>query len=694
MAGTSTLLERLRGVAAHLDDEALAALANKGLLRRAYKDLEAGPPTAVGPHEGYFRFQLADCAVDLAESPALSRCSCPASGVCRHILLVMLSLRQSTPEIRRADSGTSSAGATAAADMLAVDDQELQKWAGKALVRKAMQTLARGMPAEIEGSGAVVVRFPAWNIVCRWIPGSGLTGMICSCHAREPCEHRVASVLAYQAAHGKRDLGQLEAAVLEASAGAPRTREEVRESVAAVLREIVALGLSRVSNSTEERLRTLAVSAHGVDLPRLERMLRALADEVRLFLARDAQASSAALLLTAARIETLRFALDRPTAARVGVHRSQYERVGDIELVGMGARQWLTRSGYVGLTVYFWDRSARSWATWTEARPATVKDFDPVARYQQDGPWTGCSSPALAGRHCVRLQGAWRNRAGRLSGRPSTRALVLGPSVPHEIPGWIDRWADLAIKARRLFAGGLQERAEQDELVLVKPHQWGPAQFDSIRQQFVRPIADRDGRSLFLVLPFTPQTEQAVRLLETCAISELFGLLGILHVNADRLAVEPVVLFGDKGVTSLTLDHAAHASVPQPASADVGEEQEILEEEEATPSSSPVGLLLARMAEALENVSEAGLSAAADTITLRRLATQADSLGLTACSCPLLRLAEELDRIRKSMGADARPVAGTLLHAYYAVRFADAQEAIDVALAGMVSQREPPSLLQ
>ena len=61
-----------------------------------------------------------------------------------------------------------------------------------------------------------------------------------------------------------------------------------------------------------------------------------------------------------------------PKPALIGQHRTVYDKVGDIQLVGMGARRWRTKSGYVGLTVYFWDRSATDWATWSESRPEAV----------------------------------------------------------------------------------------------------------------------------------------------------------------------------------------------------------------------------------------------------------------------------------------------------------------------------------
>ena len=369
---------------------------------------------------------------------------------------------------------------------------------------------------------------------------------------------------------------------------------------------MVSLGLSRLSGSTESRLRTLTVSAHGVDLPRLERMLHALADEVALSLRRDAQASCATLLSTASRIEALRSALAGPSPDLVGVHRSSYHRVGDIDLVGVGARQWRTRSGYAGLTVYFWDRSLKNWATWSESRPVSVAGFDPASRYEQEGPWSGCDSPWHASRNVMRLLSAWRNRAGRLSGRPATRSLMMSETTRNAMPPAITDWAELSARAGRLFAGGLQDRTEHDEILLLQPERWGPASFDAIRQELVQPIFDGAGHPLVLVLPHAPQTENAIRILERHDPKTTWGLLGLLRLRHEALAVEPVAIHGDQ-LINLTLDGLPSNKVAAPAPAMDEDEADVVEPEaeaELITSTSPLGILLTQTAEKLEAIAD------------------------------------------------------------------------------------------
>ena len=87
-----------------------------------------------------------------------------------------------------------------------------------------------------------------------------------------------------------------EAAALEASEGAPRSRAEVLDSCQILLDETLNNGLSRISTANQQRWATLAVSALGVNLPRLALLLRGIGDEAAIVLARDARSDLARML--------------------------------------------------------------------------------------------------------------------------------------------------------------------------------------------------------------------------------------------------------------------------------------------------------------------------------------------------------------------------------------------------------------
>jgi hypothetical protein len=707
-------LRSLRTIVRTLDDDALAALANKGLLRRAQKDLEGAQPAIVAAEADFLTIQIVDATVEVPELPAKSKCTCPATGVCRHILAALVWLRDA-PELaafdaplqgelfktggdssvtRSVSEGAPQTTASPADVFAGLTDEELQKWAGRALFKKALKALAATPNVEINAGQTLVVRFPTRNLTCRWIPSGGLLGMVCSCQAETVCEHVVTAVLAYQVSLGKRAVAH-EQRLLEESSGSPRTRAEVLEGVGSVLREMVALGFARLSVSTAERLTTLAISAHGVDLPRLKAMLAGLGAEIQLALRRDAQASTPAILWQAARIEALRTALSAaPLPALVGEHRTSYHEVGQLTLAGLGAQHWRSKGGYHGITLYFWDESAKGWATWTDARPAGQAGFHPVGRYRAEGPWSGCESPQQASRSIVRLSGAYRNAQGRISGRPGMRGLVTGPTplrtACEKGPGIVVKWSDLAARVRKLFGGGLADRGSNLDLVVVAPTSWGPSHYDTLRQELTRPIVDEAGRILELWLPFTPESAPAVELVEKHDPAQTWGIFGSLRLIAGRVRLQPISLFVADKPLHVNLDQAPAAPAENPKSVAAEIDEEVLQDEEevlpqlAAGTATALSRLLVTAQAELEAFADNGLLARRDLELLSAIAKRLDALGLAACARPLARLAESLaSAARQTDQSEQRFAAGKLLHAYYVLRLATDQEAVAAATAGL-----------
>jgi hypothetical protein len=673
VAVESHLVARLRAVAALLDDAALAALSSKGLVRRARKDAAERPPHVVGEHEGRVRVAVEEWTVDVAERPAESVCGCPAHGVCRHILVALIHLGEGP-----APPG----GATppCGAEIVGTSDEEIRRWAGAALVKRALGELATGMSLAYEDGAPLVARNGTWNVECRWIPGGGLAGMLCSCHAAGPCVHKVVAVLGWQGRQGTRDIAR-ETTVLAESSGAPRTREEVRLAVAQALYEVVGLGLCRLSSASQARFETLATSAHGVDLPRLERLLRGLADEIGGWLRRDSQASSGGILARAAQAAALSTALQALQPSLVGRHRSRYERVGELELVGMGARAWRTRSGYAGLTVYLWERRSGRWNTWTDARPVGTPGFSALARYTAPGPWGGCESPAAAATRRFRLTGAWRNSAGRLSGRESMRMVEIGMPGPDD-GNAISSWSALVPIAWQAFGTGLAEPNDLVQVVLLEPKAWAGSTYDQVLQELRVGVVDRDGRALLLALSHTDENQRAIETLEAAVRNHPPLILGILHLRHGALAVEPISLVDGTRVVSLGLDGLQ--TPPPPARADAlweaeepeGEEGEAAEED-ATLGQGPLADLLAAATSELESLAEGGSAAYRGWPRLRALLETAEALGMTVVAAPLRHL---LDGANNEAGADRlRTMARGCLQATYVVRLAGATAAVEAA---------------
>lgn len=673
-------IAKLAAVLQGMDDDALAQFANRGLVRRARKDLDTAQPQLAVEGESV-TVETGGQRVTLAALPADCRCDCPAGGICRHILAALIFLRENAPQ--------SAPQAPAREELLALDVATVEVWAGNALYRSAGRALAEGLSVEIEDTGAMTL--PMLSVRCRWVPGAGLAGMLCSCREHSPCEHRVIAIVGFLAREGRVSITAEEPA-LPLAEGAVRSCEELRESACSLVREIVAIGLSRVSGATVERLQTLSVSAHAADLPRMERLLAALAAEVALHVKRNSQASVSNLLALVAKIEALVFALAHPKPELVGQHRSKYLRLGQCELLGAGARVWRTRSGYIGLTVYFWEPLARRWCTWSAARPSGTPGFSPRRVFDAPGPWDGCHSPREAAGSKVRLDGAWRSAAGRLSGRASTSAFRAGATDAEALPA-IDTWWDLRDRALALFSGGLREFEEQQEIVVLRPAQWGPARYDEVRQRLWLGLLDGAGRALPLLLPYTAETGGAVRALEAYAPVEGALVLGLLRLVDGTLCVEPVSLIHGQRTLSLTLSEDGGAGHAQAASEDAIEEWTADEPEATGAASSAAGAVLNAAVADIEQAAESGMSVGNDPTRYDDSARRLEALFLRTPAASLRKLASALARTHREPSQETRGDAATqLLRACYVISLAQRMEVIEAALAPLRPLTSPQSI--
>jgi hypothetical protein len=532
----SRLLAQLQEQLARFDDEGFAALANRGLLRRAQKDLErlaveiaqqTDTEVVVTVGEQRIRFD--------ARGPAQASCDCPATGVCQHILAAAIGLKQ------RAGEALAPPAAPAEdpleplrASLLAIPAAELVKHAGKAGYRWAWQylhDLGDRDAMQVTGDRHLVLALQRPRLTLRYM-GGGLANLIADVELPQMEKYRVAAVLALRRALGQ-DVAPPEPAAtprtqaLElgvdhqlAGSGAAAledSRQRLRASARRLFGESIELGLAHLSSGMHERYTTLAVWAQGAEYHRLALLLRRIADHIELLLDRAGGADEHRLLdeitLANALVDALEAAAAQGLAPTelLGRARTRYDETGAMEVLGLGARPWRSASGYVGLTMLFW--SARDgFMSCTDARPESLHGFDPIARYKAPGPWSGLGAPQRATGQRLSLVGAHLNEAMRLSARDSTSATVLSADAAawsaSQLRPWT-RWADL-MATRGAQRSPLSRPAPMQDWVFLQPSRIGPCRFDDARQTLVWPLWDVDGAALMAELRFDRFTEDAM----------------------------------------------------------------------------------------------------------------------------------------------------------------------------------------
>ncbi len=578
------------------DDEAFVALANRGLLRRAHKDLETvvAEIRQESDEALIVSFGSFDIQFD-KRGPAQAVCSCPSSSICQHILAAAIWLQRENNQEnessiaqndraaiddKRATSETADTTDHSAynnqetgelhAKLMQTSSAELTKYAGTAAYRWAWQfvhDLVLENDLQLLVDRYIVIRFPRRRIGFRYL-GGGPEALITETDLASVEKYQVAAILAYQSAHGvvhavpeptrKKHNESLnfgkDHELADNNVSQTQSRQRLCESVRQLMFDCLRLGLSHLSSAVWERFSTLAVWAQAADYYRLARLLRHLADHVEQLLARSRDADESRLFDDMTRAYALVEALmaaerkGMVSTSLTGQARNQYDVVDSLQLLGLGAMPWRSAAGYVGLTMIFWSPKEKAFFACTDARPESQRNFNPRARFAAPGPWRGASSPAAMCGKQIQLMAAQLSANGRLSTSENTTAIT---SDVVSAQAFIDKldlcnsWRELKGRYALSRQSVLAEPQPMQDWVSLRPARFGDAQFDSIRQKLIWPLYDEQGEQLNVDIPYSEDNEHAIERIENLSAGDLVNgtvLIAKIRRYGAEFSAEPLSL--------------------------------------------------------------------------------------------------------------------------------------------------------
>lgn len=500
----------LETLVAALDETALTAHASRGLFVRASRDVEAGKVTIRARATDAASIIVEEASVELsALGLKASRCSCPAVGVCRHMLAAVLALRQpppaagapdtglpdvGTPDVDPPDAGTlppEPAGSPPAPPLAPFDLAALRALAG-AQWSRAMALAATAVV--VDRVGAPAVRFVETDDQVVFPPGLGLAGAV---HKGKNVRRRLAVVAA--ALVLRHDAGEpLPYVDAKAPAGiAPETLDRVQDALAAA----AALLAAGSPGKARDRLFAVAIMARTEDAPRLASQLRALArrldTEAGDAIAERPGERMAALAEAYALAEALRAAPADPLLT--GILARTYARGEPRTVALIGAEHWRTAAGARGMTLVCVDVATGRLHRAVDARgPGVDLAFVPADVYRQPL-WRLASPEALMGR-VIRLPEAAMAPDGTL-GLNQIAERAGGPFDIRDLlgrDGAVSAWSDLGRVLRQ--ACGLR-RGVAAPMAVLFPAGAAPPDFDPRAQIWRWDWHDAGGTVLSLDVP-------------------------------------------------------------------------------------------------------------------------------------------------------------------------------------------------
>lgn len=548
----------LRDSLAAFDDAALATLANAGLVRRAHRDVAEGKVRLVSGASGKVVIEADGQRVDLdTRGPRAAACACRSITVCRHRIAAVIFVLEQESESAEAPAAVAESSGDPAEIVTAMDLASLEKWAGKAGWRAALEVAGTAVAVE-SAANTLAVTFADIEGPVRILRGQGFDGIVSKVSKARLKAYHTAAVLAALRHFGKdlpdpgREPEQTAPAELEID---PAFIAHVQAS----LTEVAALGMNLAPLPLEEALFELSVSSRADSLPRLAALLRAVAAQMRLRRYRALDFDPDRMLELAATafalVRAFKGADPERRVALAGKVRRDFAPSEPLHLVGCGGERWTTASGARGVTAWFIEPATGRWLSTSLARGAGQDPtFAPAEAWRNQPLWQAEPLATLAHAR-IELHGSRRSADDRLSAPASAKATIVERSVRADSgwPGVVRNWSELQHCWLDQVGLGL-DGVEGAIACLIAPGEIAAPFFDDLAQQLIWPVRDAAGSWLALTIDHEEPVSTAIEALEASAKTGWQGMVLVrMERSGDKLALRPMTLFGRDAPVDLSL---------------------------------------------------------------------------------------------------------------------------------------------
>ncbi|GAB6842843.1 hypothetical protein HNR00_003849 [Methylorubrum rhodinum] len=188
-----------------LTEDGLIQLANAGLVKRALREVAAGQgPTLTDEPDGTIEARFPDGTVTRlppGRPPGEAACTCPASGMCRHRVALVVAYRAEAVSSAAGESGGAPETAPNAAwDPGTLDGAGFEAGLGISAAAELKRLLASGLTVGLEHGPVPAARLPTASV--RFLVPDAVGYAACDCAAGGGCAHVAVAIRAFRAASG------------------------------------------------------------------------------------------------------------------------------------------------------------------------------------------------------------------------------------------------------------------------------------------------------------------------------------------------------------------------------------------------------------------------------------------------------------------------------------------------------------
>ncbi|SDA21384.1 hypothetical protein SAMN02799622_02717 [Methylobacterium sp. UNC378MF] len=327
-----------------LTDDGLIQLANAGLVKRALREVAAGAgPALAEAEDGTVEARFADGTITRlgpGRPPGEATCTCPASGMCRHRVALVVAYRAAAVADGPAGGaafGTADGAAIPTAEAVAwdpgtLDGAALEAGLGGAAAAELRRLLAVGITVGLERGAVPAARLPTATV--RFLVPDAVGYARCDCAAGGSCAHVALAIRAFREAAGAAEIRLGGAAPARTDTAATPAEEGLAKAVDRVVAGLLEAGVVSGPEAHDGALVRLRRAAEARGATQILLAEADLAGQLAAYAGRHAAYDAVVVLALATEL----LGRVRGGEAALGLGQPYETAMGKTRLVSLGAR--------------------------------------------------------------------------------------------------------------------------------------------------------------------------------------------------------------------------------------------------------------------------------------------------------------------------------------------------------------------
>lgn len=522
MDSKNSIINEIKSFLPFINEEFIVSISNKGIYKRSVKDLEKAREniSLAVKDTGLIEVKIEDAVVELNVNIQNSKCTCPSSSICKHIVMALLYLKEFY------DNNQDGAEEIKEEAKEEIDEtvfyEELKKLTGEKVLelvgKKNYNSLINSIfirnEAVFEYGDMLTVSIASQSVKVYFPKENSIENAMCSCKEKGICSHKAYALISYLIKEGKITEEDTEYDKIEIG----EKEREIIQNLHLFISSIFDRGISGLTGNEISQAEKFYIQTYGIKLFAAADELKNLSSELGFYFSKNISFSNKRLMHILCSVYNRTSSLlvtedNRKKLMLAGQRQEEKFNLDNIELIGLGASGGLTKRNDLLVTAYFYCKDIKTILSMSTLRPYE-NSSQLGTLYNMGQVWSNDLSFKEVSMSKMTLRDA-KLSTGKVSSAKSTVCSIKGKTSEEDVQEIaVSDYSFIGEELRKHKFKYFEPYSATKNIFLIKAEEIKNIEYDKIEQKLKFDSCDSNGNIITFDIKYSSVSENSIKYFE------------------------------------------------------------------------------------------------------------------------------------------------------------------------------------